>query len=80
MPIYEYRCLNCNNRFEIMHLASKKEDAVCSKCGSKKTEKLMSSFSAVGSSSGSDSCDTGSCDYPSPGGYSPCSGGACGMM
>jgi len=37
MPIYEYRCLNCNNRFEIMHLASKKEDAVCSKCGSKKT-------------------------------------------
>ena len=62
-----------------MHLASKKEDAVCSKCGSKKTEKLISSFSALGSSGSSDSCDAGSCDYPSTGGYSPCSGGTCPM-
>ncbi|MEK7847014.1 MAG: zinc ribbon domain-containing protein [Nitrospinota bacterium] len=80
MPIYEYRCSKCNGRFEIMHLSSKIEGASCPKCGSDKTEKLMSSFAAVGSSSASDSCDTGTCNYPPSGGYPPCGGGSCGMM
>lgn len=45
MPLYEYRCLKCGYTFE--ELAGKDDPAVdCKSCGSK-TEKLMSSFSAV---------------------------------
>ncbi|MBI4378817.1 MAG: zinc ribbon domain-containing protein [Nitrospinae bacterium] len=80
MPIYEYICSQCSNRFEIMHLSSKMETAICPKCSSNKIEKLMSSFAAMAPSESIDSCDTGSCNYTPPGGYPPCRGGSCNMM
>ena len=48
MPIYEYSCKNCDNRFEkLLKSMSDSEVVPCPKCGSKKTEKELSVF-AVG--------------------------------
>lgn len=46
MPIYEFRCQDCHNIFEI--LALKKGDSVevkCPKCGSFEIERVMSKIS-----------------------------------
>ncbi|BDQ37454.1 hypothetical protein SYK_18140 [Pseudodesulfovibrio nedwellii] len=41
MPIYEYICKECDNEFEEL-VFSQDATVVCPKCGSEKTEKLMS--------------------------------------
>jgi putative FmdB family regulatory protein len=58
MPIYEYHCKDCNADFEKLVFGSNPEVA-CEKCGSKKTEKLMSRFGMGKSSSGSSSSSSG---------------------
>ncbi len=80
MPIFEYRCSDCNSKFEILHKSSSStEEVVCPKCNSQKNKKLLSTFSASmnGSSSFSasdyssdSSCSTGSCG---------CGSGTCGL-
>ncbi|MGC8972273.1 MAG: FmdB family zinc ribbon protein [bacterium] len=69
MPLYEYRCLDCNSRFEVL---SKEllEEVVCEKCGSKNTKRLISAFSfattgdngiKMSSSSSCSTCSSKSC-------------------
>ncbi len=74
MPIYEFRCLECNELFEILFTSAlDKAEMVCAKCGAKTIERVLSStnYSMGGSSSasksgatsttktcGSDSCTT----------------------
>lgn len=55
MPIYEYRCRDCGAKFEILVYGDQKT-AICEKCGSEDTERLMSGFAAAASSSGPGSC------------------------
>ncbi len=71
MPIYEYKCEKCGYKFD--HLARTLSDIAkkCPKCGAKKPEKQLSSFSASVSDGGSTSCSMGSCDTPT------CSTGSC---
>jgi putative FmdB family regulatory protein len=45
MPIYEYRCEACHQRFEAF-LATSSEQAVCPQCHGTKLHKLMSTFAA----------------------------------
>lgn len=71
MPIYEFRCLKCNECFEI--LVMKKEESVesrCPKCGSEEFERVLSQTCyAMGSGGGkplgvsaqSRTCSSGSC-------------------
>ena len=62
MPIYEYRCLNCNEEFEALIFGG--DDKVsCPHCNRDKLERLMSScgFKSSGSftpSSGSSDCSS----------------------
>ena len=52
MPIYEYRCRNCGNEFELLRrLSESDDDIVCEKCGAKQAEKLFSTFAASGAGS-----------------------------
>jgi putative FmdB family regulatory protein len=57
MPLYEYRCLTCQKRFEA--LVYGKEKPVCPKCRGAKLEKLFSAFAVAGAERKSDSDDFG---------------------
>jgi putative FmdB family regulatory protein len=57
MPIYEYECRDCSERFEVFVFSGKQIDIICPKCGHKNTEKLISNFSSNGDSgSNASSC------------------------
>lgn len=81
MPVFEYKCHDCNSKFELLHKSStEKEVITCPSCNSVNNKKLFSSFSASvtgGSSYNTESCSTGSCGtVPSYGG---CASGMCGL-
>ncbi|MBS4033356.1 MAG: zinc ribbon domain-containing protein [Ignavibacterium sp.] len=80
MPIFEYKCEECNSKFELLHKSSaNNEEITCPFCKSVNNKKLFSAFSAsvTGNSSYGDSCSTGSCGtVPSYGG---CASGMCGL-
>jgi putative FmdB family regulatory protein len=52
MPIFEFKCKNCDHVFEEFLFSSNTESAtiVCPKCGSENADKLMSAFSSSGGS------------------------------
>ncbi|MDO8692300.1 MAG: zinc ribbon domain-containing protein [Dehalococcoidia bacterium] len=59
MPIYEYICKHCGERFERLRLrAAPQDSATCPHCGSEDTERAVSSFASPGSCA------------PAPSGYS----------
>jgi len=64
LPIYDYICKDCQERFDLfIGVAGKDEKHICKKCGSKNIEKIFASF-GVGPSSDKDRddyCPTGTC-------------------
>jgi len=77
MPIYEYRCASCSERFE--ELVRRPEDPLaCPECGGTESERLLSVFAGVGGSSKAMAAPDWSRVSPArvPGGG--CCGGACG--
>ncbi len=81
MPIFEFKCLNCGEEFEVL-LKSKEEigDVKCKVCGSSQVERLMSVVNSIiggGSTKESDkpriaeshSCPTGTCTHLELPGY-----------
>ena len=76
MPVYDYRCTNCNSTYDVFHKGQEvREDVVCPSCGSTNHKKLMSiPVVSIGASSTKSQCSDGaSCDT---GG---CCGGVCGL-
>lgn len=62
MPMYEYRCKKCGHVMEVLEKADAGNRHTCSKCGSRRMEKLLSAFSVGGGgSSSAASCPTGAC-------------------
>lgn len=56
MPIYEYKCTKCGERFEAFRsFGGKDEDIKCPACGATNPERI---FSIFGTRSSGDSCDT----------------------
>lgn len=48
MPVYEYKCSDCNSKFDVYHKTINHiddEDIVCPECNSINNKKLLSSFS-----------------------------------
>lgn len=62
MPVYEYRCPKCGEKFEkFVRSVNAQNEVVCPRCGNTKVEKMVSLFGLTGGirvSSGS-SCSTG---------------------
>jgi putative FmdB family regulatory protein len=53
MPIYEYRCENCDHCFERLMLAGEEETHLrCPVCGKEEIRKLVSCVSPLGTSLG----------------------------
>jgi len=47
MPIYEYRCSECEEKFEkLVRLSASTSEIECPKCGEQRVEKLISTFCA----------------------------------
>ncbi|MCF8011081.1 MAG: zinc ribbon domain-containing protein [Clostridiales bacterium] len=44
MPIYEYKCKDCNNEFELLQLPGRNDQPACPECGSTNLKKLISSI------------------------------------
>ncbi|HOB90544.1 MAG: zinc ribbon domain-containing protein [Bacillota bacterium] len=63
MPIFEYKCNQCGNKFEKL-VRSSNEQIACPSCNSEDVRKLFSTFAAHGTASGSSGCAS-------------CSGGSC---
>lgn len=63
MPIYEYCCRTCEERFEALVYAS--TEVVCPKCGGEKLEKQFSTFAVGG---GAPSGPAADCDVARGGG------------
>ncbi len=66
MPMYEYRCRSCGDRFEELVPSSSIDDSevACPACGQHAVEKLMSAFASGGTGSSEavsagSSCGTG---------------------
>jgi putative FmdB family regulatory protein len=45
MPIYDYRCKKCGDRFTVMVSINDRDKVACSKCGSPEVEQLISACS-----------------------------------
>jgi putative FmdB family regulatory protein len=62
MPMYEYKCKECDRKFEEL-VGSAQAAIACPDCGSEKTEKLLSVFAAsMGSNHTNDACPRPGCD------------------
>jgi len=49
MPIYEYSCAGCGQKFEVLHrgpLSKRGDQPKCPACGSDNVTRLLSTFSA----------------------------------
>jgi putative FmdB family regulatory protein len=72
MPIYEYACTSCGNKFEkLVRRADDVLEAGCPSCGDKHLQQEYSTFAARGGSSnepnpatGMGSCPAGMCGTP----------------
>ena len=48
MPIYEYKCTKCNERFELLRRFSDKDDEIkCPKCGDIAAKRQLSTFATA---------------------------------
>ncbi len=74
MPIYEYVCDDCGERYERIVL-SQKQDVSCPSCASGRHTLQLSVFSAHGSSSGNGASLSRDA---APGGSCACGMGGCG--
>ncbi|RLE01237.1 MAG: hypothetical protein DRI99_07635 [Candidatus Aminicenantes bacterium] len=68
MPLYEYLCESCRQKFELLVQPGQENDLTCPHCQGKKLKKLCSSFGIGGnsnrlqtSSSACQSCTSKSC-------------------
>lgn len=63
MPIFEYRCKECGHVTAFLEKADARRSHACEECGSRRTEKVFSTFAARSDGTGSDdsSCPTGTC-------------------
>lgn len=75
MPVYEFKCRECNNQYEA-YVPRIDGMIDCPSCQSKNVERLMSApaiLDSVGDSG--PSCSSGTCGLPTGG----CSNGMCGL-
>ncbi|MGQ9495711.1 MAG: FmdB family zinc ribbon protein [Thermoanaerobaculaceae bacterium] len=52
MPLYEYKCEQCQHRFEVFQRLGQGADGIrCPKCGSENVKRMLSTFASAKSSS-----------------------------
>jgi len=66
MPIFEYQCTGCKNRFEYLILAGRDEEVKCPSCGSSNVEKQLTVFSKPKNSRSSGNSEGTCCGMTNP--------------
>ena len=69
MPVYDYRCEDCSNMYDVYHKGKEIiEDVLCPSCGSANYKKLMSAAAIqttshlhAGECPAGESCESGGC-------------------
>ncbi len=56
MPIFEFKCSDCGEKFEKLIFSSDKNKVKCPKCNSENVNKVFSVFASKGVSKGISSC------------------------
>src|SRR5439155_16787257 len=75
MPIYEYRCESCSEKFEVLtRFADRDKSQACPSCESMKTRVMVSRFAFAGGADSLQSLDFGGGETSGGG----CCGGSCG--
>ena len=67
MPLYEYTCADCHERFEVLQrMGEGAEGLTCPNCRSPHVDRQLSTFSGMTSSSASSAgaCATPGCNSP----------------
>lgn len=73
MPLYEYRCPDCQGRFEVIqHLGTSAAETVCPACGARRVERQLSTFAVAAGGSGASAKSAAES-------FAGCGGGQCGM-
>jgi putative FmdB family regulatory protein len=77
MPLYEYRCRDCGNQFEILQrLGEGAAGLTCTGCGAAALDKQFSTFATT--AGGGDAGMAAGCEAPDCGaGAGACCGGGC---
>ncbi|MFQ3620561.1 MAG: zinc ribbon domain-containing protein [Spirochaetales bacterium] len=77
MPIFEYTCASCGNRFEVLVLTKKSVE--CPHCGSSNLRKEFSTFAVHGGPSRSSRAERPTCSPSCGGGFEQgtCGSGLC---
>ncbi len=77
MPIYEYKCLECDNVSELLvGIGRNSDQPVCASCGSSRLEQLMSAASVTVNNQPSGHGQVGSCCGSNPS-HKGCIPGSC---
>ncbi len=76
MPLFDFKCSDCENDFEALTSTARIDEVECPKCGSKHVSRKISTFAVGrgGTSKSASSCETGACPY-----VSPCANGMCNL-
>lgn len=62
MPLYEYRCRECNHLFEVLQrMGEGAEGLICPKCSAGRVEKQLSTFAAASAGSSARTAAAGGC-------------------
>ncbi len=80
MALYEYKCAECEERFDLMRsMSAANESAECPECGSSESRRLISNFASV--TPGASAMSTNpmmNARMAGGGGGGCCGGGCCG--
>jgi putative FmdB family regulatory protein len=82
MPLYEYLCRDCGDRFEVLQRLGEGADGLaCPGCGARILDKQFSTFATAGGSSSAQAhaADAAACDAADCGAGACCGGGSCGL-
>ena len=61
MPLYEYLCSDCDEKFDRLVSFSQSDNMECPNCKSPDTKKLISTFATIGGGSSGGSKSNSSC-------------------
>jgi len=68
MPLYEYRCDGCGERFEVLQrMGEGPQGLTCPRCGAAEPRRQLSTFAAAGSSA--DGASRSACAAPGGSGF-----------